>query len=275
MPIKTYRPVTPTLRYKTANSFEQITTDTPYKPLLSSNKKHSGRNNTGSIMVRHKGGGHKRKYRDIDFKRNKLDIPGVVESVEYDPNRTCFISLVKYVDGERRYILATTGMKPGTMVVSSDSCEIAEGNCTRLSSIPLGTLVHNVELVAGKGGQIGRSAGSFAEVVAKEGTMVQLKLPSTEIRNVPERCRATIGQVSNAEHMNMVIGSAGRKRRMGIRPTVRGVAMNPVDHPMGGGEGRTSGGGHPVSPWGQKAKGLKTRRSKKLSNKYIVRRRKK
>lgn len=275
MPIKTYRPVTPTLRYKTANNFGQITAQSPYKPLLEPNKKHSGRNNSGSIMVRHQGGGHKRHYRLIDFKRNKIGVPGFVETVEYDPNRTCFIALVKYIDGERRYILATTNMKPGMKIESSDDCEISEGNCTRLSKIPLGTMVHNLEVSEGKGGQIGRSAGSFAEVVAKENNMVQVKLPSTEVRNIPERCHATIGQVSNPEHMNMIIGSAGRKRWMGVRPTVRGVAMNPVDHPMGGGEGRTSGGGHPVSPWGQKSKGLKTRRAKKPSSKHIVKRRKK
>jgi len=275
MPIKSFKPTTPTLRYKTTNTFDQLTGDSPYKPLLRAKKSKSGRNNTGKIMVRHRGGGHKKHYRIIDFKRNKVDIPAVVETIEYDPNRSCFIALVKYLDGERRYILATVNMKKGMKVISSDNCTVEEGNCMRLADIPQGTLIHNIELKTGKGGQIARSAGSFAEIVAKENNMVQLKFPSSEVRNVSENCRATIGQVSNPEHMNIVIGSAGRKRWMGIRPTVRGVAMNPVDHPMGGGEGKTSGGGHPVSPWGQKAKGLKTRKQNKLSNKYIVRRRKK
>jgi large subunit ribosomal protein L2 len=275
MPNKSYRPTTPVLRYKTTNSFEQVTTDTPHKPLLVAKKRGSGRNNAGRIVVRHKGGGHKRFYRIVDFKRNKIDVPAIVETVEYDPNRSAFIALLKYQDGERRYILATTSMKPGMKVVSAESCALEEGNCMPLSNIPQGTIVHNIEMRPGKGGQLARSAGSYAEIVAKENNMIQLKLPSSEVRLVSEKCKATIGQVSNIEHMNIVIGSAGRKRNMGIRPTVRGVAMNPVDHPMGGGEGKTSGGGHPVSPWGQKAKGLKTRRAKKLSDKLIIRRRKK
>jgi large subunit ribosomal protein L2 len=263
------------LRYKTTNSFEQVTVDEPHKPLLVAKKRGSGRNNAGRITVRHKGGGHKRFYRIIDFKRNKNGVPGVIETVEYDPNRTSFIALVKYSDGERRYIVATTNMKPGMQVVSADETSLEEGNCMMLANIPLGTVVHNIEMRPGKGAQIARSAGAYAEVIAKENNMIQLKLPSSEVRVVSDKCRASIGQVSNPEHMNIVIGSAGRKRWMGIRPTVRGVAMNPVDHPMGGGEGKTSGGGHPVSPWGQKSKGLKTRRAKKLSDKYIIRRRKK
>jgi len=273
MPLKSYRPLTPTLRYKTTSSFDQLTTDTPYKPLTELKKKINGRNNRGVITVRHRGGAHKRFYRIIDFKRNKFNIPGVVETVEYDPNRTSFIALIKYADGERRYILATTNMKPGMTVMSGEQVEIAEGNCMPLKNIPLGTMVHNIELRETKGGQVARSAGSYAEVVAKENKIVQLKFPSSEVRIVRETCLATIGQVSNPEHMNMVIGSAGRKRHMGIRPTVRGVAMNPIDHPMGGGEGKTAGGGHPVSPWGQKSKGLKTRNRRKPSGKYIVRRR--
>jgi large subunit ribosomal protein L2 len=276
MGIKTYRPTTPTLRYKTTNTFEQVTTDAPYKPLCVSKKKGSGRNNTGSIMVRHRGGGSRRFIRLIDFKRDKKNIPGTVETIEYDPNRSAFIALVKYTDGERRYVLATANMKPGMKILSGDGAEIAEGNCMPLKNVPLGTQVHNIEILEGKGGQIARSAGAYAEVVAKENQMIQLKFPSSEIRNVRERCVATIGAVSNGEHMNMVIGSAGRVRHMGIRPTVRGVVMNPVDHPMGGGEGKSKGGGgwhHPVSPWGQKAKGLKTRKKRKPSGKYIVRRR--
>jgi large subunit ribosomal protein L2 len=247
--------------------------DKPYKPLTEIKKKCTGRNNRGVITVRHRGGAHKRFYRVIDFKRNKFNIPGIVETVEYDPNRSAFIALVKYLDGERRYILATINMKPGMKIISGEDVEIAEGNCMPLKNIPLGTQVHNIELKEGKGGQMARSAGAYAEVLAKENRIVHLKLPSSEIRIVKEGCLATIGQVSNAEHMNIVIGSAGRKRHMGIRPTVRGVAMNPIDHPMGGGEGKTAGGGHPVSPWGQKSKGLKTRNKRKLSSKYIVRRR--
>jgi len=275
MPLKQYNPITPTLRYKTTSSFDQITTDTPYKPLLEAKRRTNGRNNRGVITVRHKGGGHKRFIRLVDFKRDKFGVPGVVETIEYDPNRSAFIALIKYVDGERRYILATVNMKVGQKIMSGEKVEIAEGNCMPLAGVPLGTQVHNIEIREKKGGQIVRSAGAYAEVVAKENKMVQLKFPSSEVRNVRESCLATIGQVSNAEYMNISIGSAGRKRHMGIRPTVRGVAMNPIDHPMGGGEGKSSGGGHPVSPWGQKSKGLKTRNRKKPSSKYIVRRRSK
>jgi large subunit ribosomal protein L2 len=276
MGMKSYRPLTPVLRYKTTNTFEQLTTDTPYKPLLVSQKNCSGRNNNGRITVRHQGGGSRKFIRLIDFKRNKKNIPGVVETIEYDPNRSAFIALIKYPDGERRYILATANMKVGQTVLSGDTADIAEGNCIPLKNVPLGTQVHNIEILEGKGGQIARSAGAYAEVVAKENAVVQLKFPSSEIRVVRETCVATIGAVSNGEHMNMVIGSAGRKRHMGIRPTVRGVVMNPVDHPMGGGEGKSKGGGgwhHPRSPWGQKSKGLKTRKKRKSSSKYIVRRR--
>ncbi len=275
MPMKQYRPMTPAQRYKSTNLFEQVTTDTPFKPLLVQKPKTNGRNNRGVITVRHRGGGHKRFIRVIDFKRDKFNIPGFVETIEYDPNRSAFIALIKYVDGERRYILATANMQVGQKIMSGEDIEIAEGNCMPLKNVPLGTQVHNIEIREKKGGQIARSAGAYAEVVAKENQMVQLKFPSSEVRNVRDNCVATIGQVSNGEHMNMVIGSAGRMRHMGFRPRVRGVAMNPVDHPMGGGEGKTSGGGHPVSPWGQKAKGLKTRHSRKPSSKYIVRRRSK
>jgi len=275
MALKKYRPMTPTLRYKTTTVFDQLTTDEPHKPLLVAKTRTNGRNNRGVITVRHRGGGNKRFIRIIDFKRDKINIPGIIETIEYDPNRSAFIALVKYIDGERRYILATVNMKVGQRILSGVGAEIAEGNCMPLANIPLGTQVHNIELREKKGGQIARSAGAYAEVVAKENNLVQIKFPSSEVRNVREGCVATIGRVSNADHIDVCIGSAGRKRHMGIRPTVRGVAMNPVDHPMGGGEGKTSGGGHPVSPWGQKSKGLKTRDRKKPSGKYIVRRRSK
>ena len=274
MALKSYRPLTPVLRYKTTVDFSaQLTTNEPYKPLCGHKKSTGGRNNDGHMTVRHRGGGHKKFLRTIDFKRSKRDIPGTVETIEYDPNRTCFIALVKYLDGERRYILATTNMKVGQKVLAGETCEIAEGNCMPMVNIPSNTLVHNIELREGRGGQMARSAGAYAEIVARENNMVQLRLPSGEIRNVRERCAATIGQVSNMEHMNVVLGSAGRVRWMGRRPHVRGVAMNPVDHPMGGGEAKSKGGNHPMSPWAQKAKGLKTRTRKKLSSKYIVARR--
>ncbi|MGB7566638.1 MAG: 50S ribosomal protein L2 [Chitinivibrionales bacterium] len=273
MTLRSYRPLTPVLRYKTTASFDQITTNEPYRPLTVSMKKFSGRNSDGHITVRHRGGGSKRYYRIVDFKRAKRDIAGVVETIEYDPNRTCYIALVKYPDGQRAYILATVNMKVGQKVMAGENCDIAEGNCMPLKNIPSGQQVHNIELKLGKGGQMARSAGAYAEIVAKENNMVQIRLPSGEIRNVREQCTATIGQVSNPEHMNIVLGSAGRKRWMGIRPTVRGVAMNPVDHPMGGGEAKSKGGNHPMSPWAQKSKGLKTRNRRKLSKKYIISRR--
>ncbi len=275
MAIKSYSPTTPTLRYKTTNKFEQTTTDKPYKPLLVAKKRISGRNSYGRITVRHRGGGHKRFYRIIDFKRKKRDIKGVVETIEYDPNRSSTIALLKYSDGERCYILSTTNMKVGMTVEAGENCELVEGNFIPLRRIPPGTMIHNIEMKEEKGGQLVRTAGAYAEVVSKEGNMVQIKLPSNEIRNIRETCYATIGQVGNIEHMNVVKGSAGRSRWLGRRPHVRGVAMNPVDHPMGGGEGKSSGGGHPVSPWGQKAKGLKTRKKNKSSDKYIIRRRNK
>ncbi len=273
MALKSYRPLTPVQRYKTTVDFAQVTTNDPYKPLCEFKKSRGGRNAHGHITVRHQGGGHRKFLRTVDFKRNKYDIVGTVETIEYDPNRTCFIALVKYTDGERRYILATVNMKVGQKVVSSKMTEIAEGNCMPLVNMPQGTMVHNVELKEGRGGQMARSAGAYAEIVARENGMVQLRLPSSETRLVREGCVATIGQVSNHEHMNVVLGSAGRKRWLGVRPTVRGTAMNPVDHPMGGGEAKSKGGNHPMSPWAQKAKGLKTRNRKKMSGKYIVSRR--
>jgi large subunit ribosomal protein L2 len=273
MALKTFRPLTPVLRYKTSIVYSQLTTGEPYTPLCVSKKRMGGRNADGHMTVRHRGGGSKKYYRIIDFKRNKRDIPGIVETIEYDPNRTCFIALVKYADGERRYILATTNMKAGMKVMAGEMTELSEGNTMPLVNMPSGTMVHNVELKEGKGGQMARSAGSYAEIVARENNMVQLRLPSGEVRNIRERCTATIGQVSNIEHMNVVLGSAGRMRWLGRRPHVRGVAMNPVDHPMGGGEAKSKGGNHPMSPWAQKAKGLKTRTRKKLSSKYIISRR--
>jgi large subunit ribosomal protein L2 len=274
MAIKTYKPITPTLRYKNVIVREQVTTDKPYKPLVVSKNSTGGRNNDGRITSRFRGGGHKRKYRLVDFKQDKFDIPGVVETIEYDPNRTANIALVKYADGERRYVLATANLAVGQKVVTSENAEPVEGNRILLRNVPLGYDVCNLEMKVGKGGQIAKSAGSFAKVIAKDGKLVQIKLPSSEIRNFPDTLFATIGQISNVEHANEVIGSAGRMRWKGRRPHNRGVSMNPVDHPMGGGEGKQSGG-HPVSPWGQKAKGLKTRKKKSLSDKYIVSRRKK
>ncbi len=273
MAIKSYKPTTPTLRYKKTNTYEQVTTDKPYKPLLAAKKSTGGRNNNGRITLRFRGGGHKQKYRLIDFKQKKFGVVGVIETIEYDPNRTANIALVKYMDGERCYILATSKMTVGQKIESGEGSPVAEGNRLPLREIPLGYQVCNLEMREGKGGQMMRSAGAFATVMAKDGNLVQLKLPSGEVRNFRDTLFATVGQVSNPEHMNEVGGSAGRTRWKGRRPHVRGVAMNPVDHPMGGGEGKTSGGGHPVSPWGQKAKGLKTRKKKKASDQYIVRRR--
>ena len=273
MALKSYRPITPTLRYKTTSSFDQITTDEPFKPLLVAMTRMNGRNNNGHITSRHRGGGHKRFYRIIDFKRNKRDVAGEIQTIEYDPNRTCYIALALYPDGEHRYVLATLNMKVGQKIIAADNCEIVEGNCMPLKYIPAGILVHNIEMKAGKGGQMARSAGAYAQIVSKENNMVQLRLPSGEIHNIREQCMATIGQVSNHEYMNIVFGSAGRKRWLGVRPHVRGVAMNPVDHPMGGGEAKSKGGNHPMSPWAQKAKGLKTRHRKNLSGKYIISRR--
>lgn len=269
------KPVTPGTRFRSNFSFEEITKDKPEKSLTVAIKKSGGRNNLGRVTSRHRGGGHKRKYRIIDFRRNKIGVPAKVFSIEYDPNRTARIALLHYADGEKRYIIAPEGLKVGATVTSGSGSEIVVGNALPLKEIPLGSFVHNVEMKPGKGGQLGRSAGSSLQLLAKEGDYAQLKMPSGEIRKIRLECMATYGVVSNAEHENISLGKAGRSRWLGIRPHVRGVAMNPIDHPMGGGEGKTSGGGHPVSPWGQKSKGLKTRKRKKESNKFIIKRRNK
>lgn len=272
MGLKSYKPTTPVLRYKQVGDKTEITTDKPYKPLTEGLKSSSGRNNQGRITSRRRGGGHKRLYRIIDFKRNRANVPCVVETIEYDPNRTARIALVKYVDGQRRYILAPEGLKVGDTLNSGDGVEFKLGNTMALRDIPLNTMVYNIEIKPGKGGQIARSAGSAAELIAKDGKMVQVRLPSGEVRLIQEICLATVGQVSNIDHANEVSGSAGRSRWLGKRPSVRGVVMNPVDHPLGGGEGRTSGGRHPCSPWGKSAKGKKTRNNK-ATDKFIVKRR--
>ncbi|MCD4651864.1 MAG: 50S ribosomal protein L2 [Candidatus Cloacimonetes bacterium] len=275
MAIKKYKPVTPAQRYKTGYTFEEITRTKPEKSLLEPLHQKAGRNNQGRITCRHRGGGHKRHYRIIDFKRNKLDVPAKVFSVEYDPNRSARICLLHYVDGEKRYILAPQGISVGDQIQSGLKAPIRVGNAMPLDRIPLGSIVHNVEFKPGHGGQIARSAGSFGQVVAKEGGYVNVKMPSNDVHRLRKECYATLGQVGNLEHNLISLGKAGRKRWMGIRPTVRGVAMNPHDHPMGGGEGKTSGGGHPVSPWGVLAKGGKTRRKHKYSDKYIIKSEKK
>jgi len=275
MAIRKLKPNTPGTRYQSRSTFDEITKTTPEKSLTVALRKSGGRNNHGRITSRHIGGGHKRRYRIIDFKRNKFDVPAKVFSIEYDPNRSCRIALLHYLDGEKRYILAPDGLKVGDMVKSGEGVEIKVGNAMKLKDIPLGSLIHNVELKPGKGGQMARSAGMAISLAAKEGQYAQLKLPSGEVRLVSLECMATYGTVGNAEQENISLGKAGRSRWLGKRPKVRGVVMNPVDHPMGGGEGRSSGGGHPVSPWGQPAKGLKTRSKKKESNKFIVKRRKK
>jgi len=275
MGIKTYKPTSPGIRFVTTLTFEEITKKEPEKSLLVPLKKTGGRNFMGRITVRHRGGGHKRRYRIIDFKRDKDGIPAKVASIEYDPNRSANIALLHYLDGEKRYILAPQGLKVGDTVISGPGAEIKVGNALPLKDIPLGTYVHNIELKPGGGGQIARSAGAYAQVMAKEGRYVHLRLPSGEVRMIFEECKATIGQVGNLDHENISIGKAGRARWLGRRPYVRGVAMNPVDHPHGGGEGKTSGGRHPVTPWGMPTKGYKTRRSKKPSDKFIIKRRNK
>lgn len=272
MSVKSYRPTSPGIRQKTCSDFSDLTTSTPERSLLQPLRRTGGRNNRGRLTVRHQGGGHKRRYRVIDFRRDKWDVPGNIESIEYDPNRTCRICLVKYRDGERRYILHPVGLRIGDVVVSSNFADIRPGNAMELRSVPLGAQVHNVELTWGRGGQLCRSAGSFAQVMAKEGDYVLLRLPSGELRQVLGRNRCTIGQVGNVEHENVVLGKAGRSRWLGCRPVVRGVAMNPVDHPHGGGEGRAKGR-HPVTPWGVPTKGYRTRTLKKASWKFIVKRR--
>ncbi len=274
MGIKTYKPTSPGIRFVTRLTFDEITKTEPEKSLVVPLKKTGGRNFMGRITVRHRGGGHKRLYRIIDFKRDKDGIPAKVVAIEYDPNRSANIALLHYLDGEKRYIIAPEGLKVGDTVISGPGVEIKVGNALPLKDIPVGTYIHNIELKPGKGGQLVRSAGTYAQVVAKEGRYVHVKLPSGEVRMIFEECKATIGQVGNLDHENVTIGKAGRARWLGRRPHVRGVAMNPVDHPHGGGEGRTSGGRHPVSPWGLPTKGYKTRRSKRPSDKFIVKRRK-
>ena len=275
MPIKRFRPVTPTQRFKSVNAFAEVTTDRPEKSLTAPLTKSGGRNSRGRITARRRGGGHKRRYRRIDFRRENHGVAGRVASVEYDPNRSAFIALVIYRDGDRRYILAPNGLSVGATVQAGAEAPIALGNALPLSRIPVGTTVHNVELNPGQGGRMARSAGSEVQIMGRdeEDGRVQLRLPSGEIREVLSTCHATIGQVGNIDHQNVLLGKAGRARWLGRRPKVRGVVMNPVDHPHGGGEGKSSGGRHPVTPWGKPTKGYKTRKRKKASNAWIVRRR--
>jgi len=275
MGLKKYKPTTPSRRHMVTSSFEEITKSTPERSLLRPKKSTGGRNSAGRITTRHKGGGHKRRYRGIDFKRNKYGIPATVSAIEYDPNRSSNIALLFYADGEKRYIIAPADLKVGAKLMSGPDAEPSLGNALPLVKIPLGTTIHNIELQPGCGGQIARSAGTSAQLMSREGDFANLKMPSGEIRRIRTNCYATIGAVGNSDHENIVSGKAGRKRWLGIRPTVRGVAMNPVDHPMGGGEGRTSGGGHPTSPWGTLSKGKRTRSKKKASSQFIVERRKK
>ena len=269
MGIKSYKPTSAGRRHQTCSTFEEITSTTPERSLLVTLKKTGGRNSFGRVTSRHIGGGHKQKYRIIDFRRDKIDIPAKVASIEYDPNRSARIALLHYVDGEKRYILAPLDLKVGDTIIASPNADIKPGNALPLRAIPLGTIIHNIELKIGKGGQLARSAGTFAQLMAKEGKYAQVKLPSGEVRMVLMDCKATIGQVGNIDHENVSIGKAGRSRWLGRRPKVRGVAMNPVDHPHGGGEGRTSGGRHPVTPWGIPTKGYKTR-TNKTSTRFIV-----
>ncbi len=272
MAVKTFKPTSPGRRFQTVSDFSEITNEKPEKSLLSPLKKTGGRNTYGRVTARHIGGGHKRRYRLIDFKRDKRDVAAKVAGIEYDPNRTSNIALLYYADGEKRYILAPENIKVGDVVMAGESAEISPGNALPIRRIPVGTLVHNVELKIGKGGQVIRSAGSSGLLAAKENKYAHIKMPSGEIRLVHVECYATVGQVGNADHKNISIGKAGRKRWMGKKPKVRGVAMNPVDHPMGGGEGRSSGGRHPCTPWGKPTKGYRTR-SNKSTDKFIVRRR--
>jgi large subunit ribosomal protein L2 len=274
MAMKKVKPTSPGRRFQAYSSFEEITTTKPEKRLLKAIKKSGGRNARGRITCRHRGGGHKRHYRIIDFKRDKIGIPAKVASIEYDPNRSTRIALLHYVDGEKRYILAPLNLKVNDIVESGPDADIKPGNTLPLSNIPLGTQIHNVELRAGKGGQIVRSAGTYAQLMAKEDRYALIKLPSGEVRMVLMNCKATVGQLGNVSHENIELGKAGRQRWLGRRPRVRGVAMNPVDHPMGGGEGRSSGGRHPCSPWGVPSKGYKTRKNKS-SDRLVVKRRSK
>ena len=274
MGVRNLKPVTPGSRFASRSDFSEITTDKPEKSLTVALRKKGGRNNTGRITVRRRGGGHKRRYRIIDYKRNKFGIKGKVATIEYDPNRSAYISLVHYDDGEKRYILSPLDISIGTIIVSGDKVPLKVGNALLLSNIPTGLFVHNVELIPGKGGQMVRTAGAYAQVMAHDNGYTTLKLPSGEVRLVSDQCMATIGQVGNRAFEQIVSGKAGRSRWLGRRPKVRGVVMNPVDHPHGGGEGKTSGGRHPVSPWGKPTKGYKTRKKNKKSNSLIIKRRK-
>jgi len=278
MGIRILKPITPGTRFYSISSFEEITTDKPYKPLVKSLKKSGGRNNTGRITSRHRGGGHKRRYRVIDFKRNKIDIPATVETIEYDPNRSARIALVKYQDGEYKYILAPDKLKVGEEIITSEEAEYKDGNCLPLYKIPVGLFIHNIEMKPGKGGQLARSAGTYAQLAAVDEKYAQVKLPSGEIRLLPRDCKATLGIVSNGDHENIMLGKAGRNIWRGKKPQTRAMAMNPIDHPMGGGEGASKSGGgrqHPTTPWGKYTKGLKTRKRNKTSDKYIIKSRKK
>ena len=272
MALRKLKPMTPATRYYSISSFEEITKSTPEKSLPAPLKKSGGRNNHGRVTSRHRGGGHKRRYRIIDFKRTNAEEAKVI-AIEYDPNRTARIALIQYADGKKAYVVATDGLKVGEVIQSSNEADIKAGNTMDIHSIPVGTFIHSIEMKPGKGAQIARSAGTSGQIVAKDVKYCQVKMPSGEVRMIKSECKATIGVVSNTDHENISIGKAGRSRWMGKRPHVRGVAMNPVDHPMGGGEGKTSGGGHPVSPWGLPAKGYKTRKKKNLSDKYIVKKR--
>jgi large subunit ribosomal protein L2 len=274
MALKKYKPTTAARRFTTLSAFDDITKKTPERSLIATRKSKAGRNSAGRVTVRHQGGGHKRFYRLIDFKRDKHGIPATVAAIEYDPNRSARIALLNYADGEKRYILAPLGLKVGTKLMSGPDAEPSDGNSMPLAHIPLGLAVHNIELYPGKGAKMVRSAGMVARIMAREGEYAHVRMPSGEIRMINVNCYATIGQVGHLEHENISMGKAGRARWKGIRPTVRGVAMNPIDHPMGGGEGRTSGGTHPVSPWGQLTKGLKTRNRRKPSKSFIIQRRK-
>lgn len=275
MGIKTYKPNTPTQRFKATSDFSEVTSTTPEKSLLKPLSKSGGRNSTGRVTVRRRGGGHKRHYRVIDFKRDKFGIPAKVDSIQYDPNRSARIALLVYRDGEKRYILAPDGLVPGDELMSGPDADIRVGNTLPLNKIPVGSMVHAIEMKPGKGAQMARSAGASCQIMAREGNMVTLRLPSTEMRMVQANCMATVGQVGNLDHSNEIIGKAGKSRWLGRRPKVRGVVMNPHDHPHGGGEGRTSGGRHPVTPWGVPTKGYKTRKKHKQSDSYIVKRRQK
>ncbi|MEC7907903.1 MAG: 50S ribosomal protein L2 [Verrucomicrobiota bacterium] len=275
MPLKTHKPTTPSRRHMILSDFAEITKSSPERSLIKSKKRMAGRNSAGRISVRHRGGGHKRRYRIIDFKRDKFGIPAKVASIEYDPNRSSRLALLNYADGEKRYIIAPAGLKVNSTVMSGPDAEPVTGNALPLSKIPVGMAIHNIELVSGRGGQLVRSAGTSAVLMSKTDEYANVKMPSSEIRLIKINCMASIGRVGNVEHNNIVMGKAGRKRWLGVRPTVRGVAMNPVDHPMGGGEGRTSGGGHPQSPWGLLSKGKRTRNKHKQSNEFIIERRKK